>query len=98
MKYAFEDLKFRRVEWKCNNLNEPSKRAAQRLGMTFEGVFRQHMILQGRNRDTTWFSILDGEWPLAKRAFEEWLVPENFDDQGFQKTKLEDVRVQFSKS
>lgn len=91
--YAFEKLGYRRYEWKCNALNEPSRRAAARLGFTFEGIFRQHMIVKGRNRDTAWFSMLDSEWPSRKRAFEAWLAPENFDGGGKQKKKLEDLRV-----
>ncbi len=78
----------RRFEWKCNNLNEPSKRAALRFGFTFEGIFRQHMIVKGENRDTAWFSMLDGEWPARKAGLEAWLDPENFDEAGIQKTAL----------
>ncbi len=70
---AFDVLGYRRVEWKCDALNEPSRRAAERLGFTFEGVFRQHMIIKGRNRDTAWFSMLDGEWPQVKANMEHWL-------------------------
>ena len=87
-RHAFEDLGYRRYEWKCNALNEPSRRAALRLGFTFEGVFRQHQIVKGRNRDTAWFSMLDGEWPRRKEAFERWLDPENFSATGEQKRKL----------
>jgi RimJ/RimL family protein N-acetyltransferase len=82
------DLGYRRYEWKCNALNESSMRAARRLGFTFEGVFRQHMIVKGRNRDTAWYSMLDHEWPARKAAFERWLNPENFDDHGRQKSPL----------
>jgi len=92
-RHAFEDLGYRRYEWKCNALNAPSRRAAERLGFTFEGVFRQHMIVKGRNRDTAWFSLLDHEWPRAKAAFEAWLDPENFDENGRQKRRLEDIRA-----
>lgn len=91
-RHAFEDLGYRRYEWKCNALNAPSRRAAQRLGFTFEGEFRQHMIVKGRNRDTSWFSLLDSEWPRAKAAFEAWLAPENFDADGRQKRRLETIR------
>jgi RimJ/RimL family protein N-acetyltransferase len=84
MRHAFEDLGNRRYEWKCNALNEPSRRAALRLGFTFEGIFRQHMIVKGENRDTAWFAILDKEWPRAKGAFEKWLAPETFDSNGAQ--------------
>jgi RimJ/RimL family protein N-acetyltransferase len=79
-RHVFEDLGYRRYEWKCNALNEPSRRAALRLGFTFEGIFRQHMIIKDRNRDTAWFSMLDHEWPARKAAFEAWLDPENFDN------------------
>lgn len=87
--YAFETLGYRRLEWKCNALNAPSRRAAQRLGFTFEGVFRQHMVVKGRNRDTAWFSMLDTEWSLRKGAFERWLGSENFDAEGRQRESLE---------
>jgi RimJ/RimL family protein N-acetyltransferase len=85
--YGFS-LGYRRFEWKCNNRNEPSKRAAVRYGFQYEGLFRQHQIVKGQNRDTAWFSILDGEWPARKAAFERWLAPENFDAQGRQKVSL----------
>lgn len=87
-RYVFEDLGYRRYEWKCNALNEPSRRAALRLGFTFEGIFRQHMIVKGRNRDTAWYSMLDSEWPQRKQAFERWLDPANFDAHGHQKSSL----------
>src|SRR5437667_2452917 len=87
-RHVFEDLGYRRYEWKCNALNEPSRRAALRLGFTFEGIFRQHMIIKGRNRDTAWFSMLDSEWPARKAAFERRLDPANFDAAGRQKTSL----------
>lgn len=88
--YGFS-LGYRRYEWKCNNLNEPSKRAALRFGFQYEGVFRQHMVVKGANRDTAWFSILDSEWPACARAFQAWLAPENFDAQGRQKASLGDL-------
>lgn len=91
-RHAFEDLGYRRYEWKCNALNAPSRRAALRLGFTYEGLFRQHMVIKGRNRHTTWFSLLDHEWPRAKAAFEAWLAPGNFDADGRQKSRLEDIR------
>ncbi len=86
-KYVFE-LGYRRYEWKCNALNEPSKRAAIRFGFTYEGTFRQHLIVKGHNRDTAWFSMLDSEWPANRAAYETWLDPANFDVQGRQKTAL----------
>ncbi len=92
-RHVFDDLGYRRYEWKCNVLNEPSRRAAVRLGFTFEGVFRQHMVIKGENRDTAWYSILDGEWPAAKAAFEAWLRPENFDAEGRQLRSLAELRV-----
>ena len=87
-RYAFETLGYRRYEWKCNALNAPSKRAAERFGFTYEGLFRQHMIMKGHSRDTAWFSMLDSEWPARKAAFERWLAAENFDNDGRQKIKL----------
>ena len=83
-RYAFEVLGYRRYEWKCDALNARSGRAAERLGFTFEGIFRQHRIVKGRNRDTAWYSILDSEWPTRKANFERWLAPENFDAEGRQ--------------
>jgi RimJ/RimL family protein N-acetyltransferase len=87
-KHVFEELGYRRYEWKCNDLNAPSKRAAVRFGFSYEGLFRQHMIVKGRNRDTAWFSMLDTEWPTRKAAFECWLAPDNFDAAGQQKVSL----------
>lgn len=91
-RHVFEDLQYRRYEWKCNALNEPSRRAALRLGFTFEGIFRQHMIVKGRNRDTAWYSMLDSEWPARKAALERWLHPSNFDDGGRQKRSLSEFQ------
>jgi RimJ/RimL family protein N-acetyltransferase len=88
-KYVFEDLGYRRFEWKCNDLNAPSKRAARRFGFAFEGVFRQHMWTKGANRDTAWFAMLDREWPAIRAAYERWLAPSNFDAAGRQRSKLE---------
>jgi RimJ/RimL family protein N-acetyltransferase len=85
------DLGYRRYEWKCNNNNEPSKRAAERFGFTFEGIFRQHMIQKGQNRDTAWFSMLDSEWPALEAAYDAWLDPANFDETGKQKRRLQDM-------
>jgi RimJ/RimL family protein N-acetyltransferase len=87
-RHVFEELGYRRYEWKCNALNEGSRRAALRLGFTFEGIFRQHMIAKGRNRDTAWFSMLDCEWPVRKAGFERWLHPSNFDADGRQRSSL----------
>jgi len=89
MRHVFDELSYRRYEWKCNALNEPSRKAAARLGFTFEGIFRQHMVVKGQNRDTAWFSMLDSEWPARKRAFEAWLAPENFDEAGKQIQSLD---------
>ena len=87
-RYIFDDLGYRRYEWKCNHCNEPSKHAAARLGFSYEGLFRQHFIIKGRNRDTAWFSMLDSEWQARKEAFEEWLAPANFDADGSQRKPL----------
>ena len=87
-RHVFNDLGYRRYEWKCNALNQPSRRAALRLGFTFEGIFRQHMIVKGRNRDTAWFSMLDSEWPQLQSNFEQWLAPSNFDPAGRQRLSL----------
>ena len=92
-RYVFETLGFRRYEWKCNSLNQPSRRAAARLGFSYEGTFRQHMIAKGRNRDTAWYAILDSEWPAVKQAMEDWLHKDNFDEEGGQKRRLEEFRV-----
>ena len=86
--YAFDTLGYRRFEWKCNSLNEPSKRAAQRFGFSPEGVFRQHMIQKGLNRDTAWFAMTDADWPRLKAGYEAWLAPKNFDAEGRQKNRL----------
>jgi len=93
MRRAFDELGYRRYEWKCDSLNEPSCRAAERLGFTFEGTFRQAWVVKGRNRDTSWFSIVDTEWPAIRTAFETWLSPDNFDEEGVQKRRLSDVRA-----
>ena len=94
-KYVFDVLGYRRYEWKCHALNEPSKRAAVRFGFKFEGVFRQHLVFKGGNRDTAWFSIIDKEWPALREAYEAWLDPSNFDATGEQKRRLEDFRKAF---
>ncbi len=92
-RYAFETLGYRRYEWKCNALNAPSRRAALRYGFVYEGTLRQRMIAKGHNRDDAYFSMLDGEWPARKAAFERWLAPENFDATGKQKTSLSELNT-----
>ena len=87
-RHVFDDLGYRRFEWKCNARNAPSRRAAERFGFTYEGTFRQHMIVKGENRDTAWFAMLDGDWPRLRAGYERWLRPENFDAAGVQKEKL----------
>jgi RimJ/RimL family protein N-acetyltransferase len=89
IRHAFDDLGVRRLEWKCDALNQPSRQAAKRFGFSFEGIFRQHMIIKGRNRDTAWFAMLDKDWPKARAAFETWLAEDNFDGQGRQIAKLQ---------
>ena len=91
-RHVFETLDYRRYEWKCHNENEPSKITAIRLGFQFEGLFRQHIVSKGSNRDTAWFSMIDEEWPALAKAFEAWLDPANFDAEGQQKMRLEDIR------
>lgn len=91
MARVFDELGYRRYEWKCNAANAGSKNAAKRLGFTYEGTFRQMSVVKGRNRDTAWFSILDREWPAVKQAFDVWLSPDNFDGQGRQKQRLSDL-------
>lgn len=88
MRWAFDELGYRRFEWKCDSLNEPSRQAASRLGFTYEGRFRHHMITKGRNRDTDWFSVTDTEWPAVRREHERWLDPANFDLDGTQRSPL----------
>ena len=90
--YGF-GLGYRRFEWKCNNRNEPSKRAALRYGFKYEGLFRQHQVVKGQNRDTAWYSILDSEWPARKAAFERWLALENFDADGRQRVSLGELNA-----
>ncbi|MEE8534584.1 MAG: GNAT family protein [Kiloniellales bacterium] len=91
MRRVFDELGYRRYEWKCDALNARSRRAAERLGFRLEGVFRQATVYKGRNRDTAWFSILDSEWPALRRAFEDWLDPGNFDSQGRQRQRLSEL-------
>ena len=88
MARVFDELGYRRYEWKCDSCNAPSCRAAERLGFTFEGIFRQATIYKGRNRDTAWYAIIDKEWPAVKAAYETWLSPENFDGNGSQRQGL----------
>jgi RimJ/RimL family protein N-acetyltransferase len=88
IRHCFDDLGVRRLEWKCDALNAPSRRAAERFGFSFEGVFRQHMIVKGKNRDTAWYAMLDRDWHRVHAGFEAWLKPENFDVAGRQKAKL----------
>jgi len=90
--YVLGDLGYRRYEWKCNDRNTPSKRAAERFGFQFEGIFRQHMIVKGENRDTAWYAMIDKEWPALARAYNAWLDPANFDADGNQKRRLEELR------
>lgn len=92
MNHAFE-LGYRRYEWKCDALNARSRKAALRLGFTFEGIFRQALVYKGRNRDTAWFAVVDADWQPLKQAFEQWLSPTNFDEQGQQKQRLQDLRA-----
>lgn len=92
MRYVFDVLGYRRYEWKCDSCNQPSRRAATRLGFEFEGIFRQAMVYKGRNRDTCWFSVIDSEWPQVKQGFERWLAPDNFTAQGEQRERLENLR------
>jgi len=91
LSYALDTLKYRRMEWKCDALNAPSRRAARRLGFGFEGIFFQHMIIKGRNRDTAWYSIMDHEWPAIRAAMALWLAAGNFDAGGSQKRSLGDI-------
>jgi RimJ/RimL family protein N-acetyltransferase len=86
--YAFDDLGYRRLEWKCDSLNAASRRAAERFGFRFEGVFRRHMVVKGRNRDTAWFGITDDEWPAVREGFRAWLIPDNLDADGRQRRTL----------
>jgi RimJ/RimL family protein N-acetyltransferase len=91
LRHAFDDLGYRRVEWKCNALNAASRRAAERFGFTFEGVFRKHQVVKGRNRDTAWYAITDEQWPAVRRGFDAWLAPENMDGDGRQRRPLGDL-------
>ena len=90
-RHALDDLGYRRLEWKCNALNAASRRAAERFGFTFEGVFRRHQIVKGRNRDTAWYAITDDDWPMIRGGYESWLAPENFNDDGLQRCSLREL-------
>ncbi len=91
MDYAMTEMSYRRLEWKCNALNAPSRKAANRLGFRYEGTFYQHLIVKGHNRDTAWYSILDGEWPRLRANFEQWLSAGNFDANGQQRVQLSEL-------
>jgi RimJ/RimL family protein N-acetyltransferase len=93
LRRAFDELGYRRYEWKCDSLNAPSRAAAERLGFRYEGLFRQAVVYKGRNRDTAWFSIIDTEWPALRAGFARWLAPENFDAAGRQKRSLAACRI-----
>ncbi|MFC5920226.1 GNAT family N-acetyltransferase [Neisseria weixii] len=90
-KYVLDTLGYRRYEWKCDSFNEPSRKAALRLGFQFEGIFRQAAVYKGRSRDTAWFSIIDSEWPQVKARFERWLADDNFDENGKQRLSLSEI-------
>lgn len=96
-KHVFEDLGYRRYEWKCHNANAASKRAAERYGFQFEGVFRQHVISRGKNRDTAWYSMIDVEWPALAEAFARWLSTDNFDPHGVQIRSLQEIRADLAR-
>ena len=89
MRHAFDDLGYRRHEWKCDSMNAPSRRAAGRYGFTYEGTFRNATVYRGRNRDTDWYSVTDAEWPAIRAEFERWLAPTNFDGSGAQRSRLD---------
>ena len=98
LRYAMDDLGYRRMQWRCNSLNERSRHAAARLGFRFEGIFYNHLIFKGKNRDTTWYSILDDEWPEVREIIDRWLHSSNFDDEGAPKTSLFETMKQRSPS
>src|SRR4030081_1434845 len=93
MRRAFDELGYRRYEWKCDSLNAPSRQAAERYGFRYEGTFRQAVVYKGRSRDTAWFSVTDAEWPVLRAAFEAWLAPDNFDEDGMQRQSLSAIRM-----
>ncbi len=88
MQHAFDELGYRRYEWKCDSLNEPSRRAAERLGFSYEGIFRQALVYKGRNRDTAWYAMIDRDWPHIRKGYQAWFDPANFDEAGQQKHSL----------
>jgi hypothetical protein len=92
MRHVFDDLGYRRYEWKCDSLNAPSRKTALRLGFEFEGIFRQAIVYKGRNRDTAWYAIIDKDWPRIRHAFERWLADDNFDANGKQRASLAQLR------
>jgi RimJ/RimL family protein N-acetyltransferase len=92
-RHAFDGLGYRRLEWKCDALNAASRRAAERFGFTFEGTFRKHMVVKGRNRHSAWYAIIDDDWPAVRAGFERWLDPENFDTDGGQRLSLSELRL-----
>jgi RimJ/RimL family protein N-acetyltransferase len=94
MRHAFDELGYRRVEWKCNALNAASRCAAERFGFTFEGIFRKHQVVKGRNRDTAWYAIIDEQWPAVRSGFQAWLAPENMDGEGRQRRSLRELIVE----
>ena len=96
-RHVFEDLGYRRLEWKCDALNQRSRRAAERFGFTFEGIFQQHMVIKGKNRDTAWFAMLDRDWTLVSKMYESWLSSENFDANGNQIRSLGAIRQTLTK-
>jgi RimJ/RimL family protein N-acetyltransferase len=93
-RYSFDDLGYRRFEWKCNAANAPSRRAAERFGFSFEGIFRKHMVVKGENRDTAWYAMTDDDWPRIKAGMERWLDPKNFDADGAQRISLGKARAE----
>jgi RimJ/RimL family protein N-acetyltransferase len=93
-RHAFDDLGYRRLEWKCNSLNAASRSAAERLGFSFEGIFRKHQVVKGRNRDTAWYAITDQQWPVVRAGFQAWLSPENFANDGLQRRSLAELRAE----
>jgi RimJ/RimL family protein N-acetyltransferase len=96
--HVFDDLGYRRLEWKCNALNAPSRRAAERFGFSFEGVFRNHQVIKGRNRDTAWYGMTNDDWPRIRAAFQTWLDPSNFDHEGAQRSRLRDLMERAKRS